>query len=282
VARWRLVVWVIGASVLTGIACGRQPPPRIDELDPARVAEIAGRDGLRTEALELWFDDGGRPAYRFEVSGAEALAWWRQLRGLVDATGYWPVVLGSPDNAEMVSEMHAFDDFGPADLEPGAAAAFDLARWRSQRAAAYAEWGDEPHGPWLELGIEPSIDFTVDTDILSGQLLPTVVIGLVPTTSSWQVPLILKYGGWNECPPPMVHAAILRDWERRFGAELVALTGDVVELAVARPPTDREPALELAREQYLYCGDIVWQGTNDLETLAAGLKGGSVWFFWWD
>jgi hypothetical protein len=145
-----------------GAACGREPPPRIDELNPARVAEVAGRGGLRLEGLQVWFDEGGRPGYRFEV------------------------------------------------------------------------------------------------------------------------PLILKYGGWNECPPPVVHAATLRDWGQRFGAELVALTGDVVELAVARPPTDRAPGLELAREQYLYCGDIVWQGTDGLETLAAGLKGGTVWFFWWD
>jgi Domain of unknown function (DUF4253) len=44
----------------------------------------------------------------------------------------------------------------------------------------------------------------------------------------------------------------------------------------------RKDALDLAREQYIYCSDIVSQGTGTLEALAAGLLGGTAWFFWWD
>jgi hypothetical protein len=40
--------------------------------------------------------------------------------------------------------------------------------------------------------------------------------------------------------------------------------------------------LRLAREHYLYCNDVVDQGTNDLSTLAALLAASDWWYFWWD
>ena len=54
---------------------------------------------------------------------------------------------------------------------------------------------------------------------------------------------------------------------------LVAIAGDIVEFAVARPPTTKEAALRLAIEQYAYCYDIVDQGTGTIEVLAASLIG---------
>ncbi|WP_414650247.1 DUF4253 domain-containing protein, partial [Duganella sp.] len=34
--------------------------------------------------------------------------------------------------------------------------------------------------------------------------------------------------------------------------------------------------------QYLYCADIVDQGTESIEALAATLLNARVWYFWWD
>jgi hypothetical protein len=48
-----------------------------------------------------------------------------------------------------------------------------------------------------------------------------------------------------------------------------------------RPPT-REAALELAREQYVYCSDIVDQGVQTLSAFAAALMENDWWYFWWD
>jgi hypothetical protein len=47
-------------------------------------------------------------------------------------------------------------------------------------------------------------------------------------------------------------------------------------------PATREEALELAREQYFYCNDIVDQGMGSYRRLAAGLMASDWWFFWWD
>jgi Domain of unknown function (DUF4253) len=39
---------------------------------------------------------------------------------------------------------------------------------------------------------------------------------------------------------------------------------------------------ERALEQYVYCADIVRQGSDSIEVLAAGLVEAPVWYFWWD
>src|SRR5262249_26265456 len=119
-------------------------------------------------------------------------------------------------------------------------------------------------------------------DIQSGRPLPEVFVGLVPTTESWQVPIYLQFGGFNDCPHPDAQGAVLRSWQEKYGAGLFCLRSDVLGLEVERAPREGEGALELAREQFLFCRDIVEQGTQSLERLAAELLGGELWFFWWD
>jgi hypothetical protein len=40
--------------------------------------------------------------------------------------------------------------------------------------------------------------------------------------------------------------------------------------------------MTVAKEQYIYCADIVDQGVGDISTLAATLIGQNWWSFWWD
>jgi hypothetical protein len=56
----------------------------------------------------------------------------------------------------------------------------------------------------------------------------------------------------------------------------------VLEAHVSRPPTAFDAALELAREQYAYCPDIVDQGAMTVERLAQTLENETLWYFWWD
>jgi hypothetical protein len=118
-------------------------------------------------------------------------------------------------------------------------------------------------------------------DARTGEPLDRIHILLMPASHGYEVPALLRWGGWNACPPSEHHAA-LRQWQEDYGAELVGLSGDVVELRIARRPATSEEALRLAREQYAYCDDILDQGTNDLATLAALLAVSDWWYFWWD
>lgn len=117
---------------------------------------------------------------------------------------------------------------------------------------------------------------------LDGKPLDKVHILILPTKEPAAAPAYLRWGGWNACPASEYHVAALRDWHRRYGAVPVAMTGDVINVHVTRRPQSRDDALSLAREQFLYCEDIVLQGTDTLAPLAAGLMQSDWWFFWWD
>jgi len=117
---------------------------------------------------------------------------------------------------------------------------------------------------------------------LEDKPLDRVHILLIPTDEGAAVPAFLRWGGWNACPAPEYQVAALRSWHERYGAELVGISGDVINLRVTRRPATRDAALALAREQYLYCEDIVDQGVGALAPLAAMLMREDWWYFWWD
>jgi hypothetical protein len=148
------------------------------------------------------------------------------------------------------------------------------------RAMMLAEPHQPPDGEWpSEVPLSPGLSVATDT---TDQPLPKVHIAIIPTDDWTTVPAYLNWGGWNDCPDPEYHVAALRSWRDRFGAELVGLSFDTTNLRVARRPATREAALELAREHYLFCNDIVEQGTDTLNGLAAYLAADDWWFFWWD
>ena len=123
---------------------------------------------------------------------------------------------------------------------------------------------------------------SVSYDVSTGRPLDTVYIALLPTDDWTEAPAYLKWGNWNANPSAEYHVSAFRKWRDDYGAELVAMSRDVVELRVTRRPKSRKEALALAEELYGYCPDIVEQGAGTLSALAAELKGGHWWFFWWD
>jgi hypothetical protein len=160
-------------------------------------------------------------------------------------------------------------------------AALEMLRKLDPSAGSEEEEHEAPLGEWPTATSE-SPRLSVSYDILTGQPLPKVHIVLVPTDDPTTIPAHLHWGHWNDCPAPEYHVAALRHWRDRYGAELVGLDVDTLNLRVARKPTTREEAIELARLQYAYCYDIVDQGTNSLSALAAELMAHDWWFFWWD
>jgi hypothetical protein len=136
-------------------------------------------------------------------------------------------------------------------------------------------------GEWPQY-VPPAPELTLAYDIRTGQPLEKLYLALIPSDEWATVPAHLLWGGWNACPDPEYHVAAFRSWRRRFDTELVGIGGDTLNLKVGRRPATRDAAMELAREQYLYCNDIVDQGLGSLEALAASLMEADWWFFWWD
>lgn len=113
----------------------------------------------------------------------------------------------------------------------------------------------------------------------SGQV---ATISLVLTENRYEVPAHLGFGGWNECPRPEIHVAVLREWQGTYGAVPVCVARDVLECVVMRPPQEEADAMTLAAQHWLFCDDIVDQGTQSVRALARELWKSPTWFFWWD
>jgi hypothetical protein len=119
-------------------------------------------------------------------------------------------------------------------------------------------------------------------DIVSEEFLPEVYVGLFRREHSWEVFAPLRWSAVNYDIGPEVHVAIHKYWQQSYGAEVVSATAEIVQCAVTNPPRSKEVAMTLAREQYLYCPDIVWQGVGTISELAASLMNHDYWYFWWD
>jgi hypothetical protein len=148
-------------------------------------------------------------------------------------------------------------------------------------AAMLREPHDPPMGEW-PTSPNPSPGLSVAYDILKGKPLAKVYIGIAPTDDWTTVPAYLRWGGWNDCPAAEYHVAAMRSWRDHYGAELVGMSFDTINLRVASKPKTREEALTLAHEQYVYCADIIDQGVETYSALAADLIANDWWYFWWD
>jgi hypothetical protein len=148
-------------------------------------------------------------------------------------------------------------------------------------AAMEREPRDPPLGEW-PASPSPSAGHSVAHNLLTGKPLPKVYIGLAPSDDWTTIPAHLRWGGWNACPAAEYHVAAMRTWRDRYGAELIGMSFDTINLRVASKPKTREEALALARDHYIYCSDIIDQGVGTTSALAADLMANDWWYFWWD
>jgi hypothetical protein len=228
-----------------------------------------------------------------DTSGESALATWEALK---NAGRGAPVVLGSdlenllapfdPNGwrptksieeilaaADTISFPDGLYQLRKDERFPGVAALQNIASWNDF---------DEEDESELPAETSPSPGLSVAFDILTGEPRSTVHIALIPTDDPTAIPAYMQWGCWNECPPAAYHVAALRAWRDRYGAELVGLGGDVINLRVLRKPATPKEALKLAHVQYVYCSDIISQGYGSHRALAGALMGDDWWYFWWD
>jgi hypothetical protein len=239
----------------------------------------------------------GHAPFPFVITdGASAMATFEGLKaGWQDAT---PVIWGNSEEASRLFELygeepaHGVQESLAAASGKSAAELMDahdaarrasLAAWYAKRRQPVPEDEDDevPRGEWPKDVFPHQVPLSL-IDAVTGRPKQEVLIGLIPTARSWEIPAYHGFGDWNACPSPAIHAAIAREWAERYGARLIANTSDVIEFEVARPIASRAEALSVAELQFRYCSDIVHQGMGTLDALAASLVGAKYWFFWWD
>ncbi|MEV8035835.1 DUF4253 domain-containing protein [Streptomyces sp. NPDC086182] len=105
-------------------------------------------------------------------------------------------------------------------------------------------------------------------------------LGLVAAARSADIPAVI---GWRAEAPLPLFCALLRSWEDRFGARVLAAIGATLYVSVACPPRTQEQADLVALEHLLTTADnIVNDPPTPFPRYAASLIDAPVWSFWWD
>jgi hypothetical protein len=254
-------------------------------INPALFKASRGVNGVRT----------GR------VSGKSALDLWDAIRAAHGETGVWPVFRGGEANPA------GFDRVEDTAAPPRGTANALLARSYTECRRNYAkfsgkvganvafeefanrvaagggfEYPDGPRMPWPKKPPHPRRSMHSSKSIFTDRPLGSLFLSLVAAEHPWQVIQTLGFGGFNECPRPSRLAALFREWQDQYGAYPAAVTNNVIECFVDRPPRSRKKARELAAAQWVLCEDIVMQGMGSVERLAALVWRSPNWYFWWD
>jgi hypothetical protein len=70
-----------------------------------------------------------------------------------------------------------------------------------------------------------------------------------------------------------VISAVLRSWEERFGAVLIAIEPSYAVLSITAPPDDTDQALTLAAERWAFCSQPEGARPDAVQAIAAQLIG---------
>ncbi|MEV5604658.1 DUF4253 domain-containing protein [Streptomyces sp. NPDC052299] len=240
-------------------------------------------DGPWSEPL-LWVADGTA------APGA-----WAQYLPARDAAGLQPVLLQDEPRVE---------EWWDGELDPGMMSdpgdhrAEEVLTLFWEAAVADTSEGEEDEGEtiapfttgWPGLASPEGTVADPDTvaadvaDALTENWLESPRPALVPVGRAADIPAAIGWSGPVNYENDVARlCAVLRSWEDRFGARVIALSYARLDLSVAAPPQTPDEALAVAAEHFAFCPDNIWQGYETIRLYAEeALVGNTHWTFWWD
>jgi hypothetical protein len=256
---------------------GRLPGPGV--LEVAGVQLPAGRPtrpirsaGAAVE--QLWSSSS---------SGEALAASWKPLAAGFTETGLWPMLLHTTPSAS--DAVQWFDD--DADRSAGSET-LDVAEAFATRLAISLSGGSPLTSTDLLAGSavargqlgRGSGRRTDAVDAALGQIADAR-LALVPCRRPADAVEVLVWPGAVDAGIPERELAdLLASWEERYGALLVALGEHSLLLAILRPPTTLEEAVEALAEQHALCPDEA-DGWGSDEQAALALIDAPVWTLSW-
>jgi hypothetical protein len=216
-----------------------------------------------------------------QVSGALAIQTLKDLRSAYRSTGKYPFLIGDADDLAILQENSEDNESEFEEIIESSSSVRIQEYIEAKKSADRERRFAPPLGNWPRTLPEQS-GLTIHTDVFNDHAKPQVYLGLAEIAAPWQLPAVVAFGGWNECPWADVHCAFHREWQQSHGAEIAGISGSILECLVSNPPSTQADALNLAWQQYYYCRDIVEQGCQSISQLAATLINSPTWFFWWD
>ncbi|MBM2614293.1 DUF4253 domain-containing protein [Actinoplanes sp. LDG1-06] len=192
--------------------------------------------GTVLDGLPVEEDVGGALVVQ-DIDSGLILPSWQAARSLVPETGRWPVMI-------VPEEIHG--DPSPEEVATLETAATTMDPWSvfhppvADRHDYDAALGD----PVLAAHVTTMLgDFTGTRQ----WFVPNAVhLALLPTPRPWLAPGWLRYYGAGDPTRWTALTAALWQWNQRYGAELVAWWGTMLQFVVSRPPAPGDEAWELA------------------------------------
>ena len=293
---WGLLGWGLFSCSTTIERAAPDATRRNYSTTPAATLEASKK--LQPEIILV--SVGPRQLPALVVDGTEALETAARLRASAVTTGQYPVIVGEFSRATAYLQAVRFEAAPHELLQRSASMDLNPGNWIRGRAPPEesntelralldraAEYNNAERRRIFEAtsipsGKVPPMELVGHYNMLQGIPFRSVLIVLIPSTQGWQAPAYLSFGGFGDCPRPEEHTRILRYWYEEYGAKLVTVGADILELEVEQPLTDPESALQLARIQYDYCPDVASQKGTTLGGMAAALMQRKIWYFWWD
>lgn len=250
-------------------------------------ALLACVQGTHLQALPwLHVPVPGSPEHAWvaSVPVAERKALWRAARALVGGTGCWPLVTtlwtpldNRPDVERLGEDLFMRFPYGGGagrdDITPQAFIAgsqsVDVDGFLAELAANAYPPTDEPEA--ADDAPDPAVYRQPPFDPDNAWLV------LLPTPHGENA---LAYEHWYGLERGRVEGfiALLRRWRERYGAELFAHYGTMLEFVVTQPPADLDAALALTREHALAAPCTLDLSGTAQRHHALGLVGHGDWF----
>jgi uncharacterized protein DUF4253 len=269
----------------------REHSPELGPLFPGGAAEHALPVALPA-GMVVWPDTGYpqrypvlRPAFWVSDEPVKPEL-WATLRAAHPRSGLWPVLLDDSTQPWSAGQV-APEPVGEIDgYDPAAFMAEVWSDWAAhQLDGDYSEL--EPFGRKCP-GLAPPGTPVDDPDALADRYALSLgargyTLGLTAVARGADALAVMGWQGalnHNEWTAPL--AAVVRGWEDRFGARVVALGFNTLDLSVAAPPLTARHALQVAAEHWAFCPDTMFQGPGTLAGYAEEIRGKTSWSFWWD
>lgn len=206
---------------------------------------------------------------------------WRALAAAFSRTGLWPVLATGLDDSGYRPWLDG--ELGERD-DPASHDAVEVLTRHTDDGPGDGEWRPDPRfvftqpAPAVPGGCQPPAELPLHDPGTHLMLVPVVRPADVPARLGWM-------GTVNADLTPGELSAVLRSWEDRFGAVLLAIGFDTLQLQAGRLPEDPDDLDRLVSEHYALCGDVIDQGPEVdayREALPTLRPDRHVWFFWWD
>ncbi|MEU9300300.1 DUF4253 domain-containing protein [Streptomyces sp. NPDC048269] len=269
-----------------GRSLGLELPPGKFVSRPAARTRTWRSRRARAEPL-LWVSDGPVGAGALAAHRGPALAaaglqavlfqerpgleqWW-------EVKGLRPDRMSDPDDHHVEPVLREFWNAVIPDPEEQGEDGEELIAPFGRDWPGLAEPGAEGQDPETAAG-------DLADELIGTGSLPSPRLALVPAARGADVPTAMGWcGPTNFANDTALISAVLRSWEDRFGARVVALGFDELHVSVAAPPRTAVHSIPVAAEHFAFCPDNVWQGSGSIRAYAdEAVAGSSHWGFWWD